>query len=136
MKWQVGTVEDLLALGVNKLTWYDWRQQVVGIFMALTRIFWVALIAVLACMDLLQTSLFWWVVIPTAFALGEGLMTLRIPHKDKWDIVLGFAIVPSEIFATVRSAWFLAAWAEVLRSKITGGRKDRWSLQYEAEGSQ
>src|SRR5262249_42139819 len=25
MKWQVGTVEDLLAIGVNRLTFADWR---------------------------------------------------------------------------------------------------------------
>jgi hypothetical protein len=46
---------------------------------------------------------------------------------------MGFAISPSEIFATVRSAWFVTAWVEVLWSKLTGGRKDRWELQYTAE---
>ena len=134
MKWQVGTVEDLLALGVNRLTWLDWRQQAIGIFMAMIRILWILLIAVLAWTDLLHFSLIWWLIVPILFSLGEGLMTFRIPRRDKWDVVYGFAIVPSEVFATVRSAWFLAAWWEVLWSKVTGGRKDRWSLQYAAEG--
>jgi biofilm PGA synthesis N-glycosyltransferase PgaC len=43
MKWQVGTVEDLLHLGVNRLTRLDWRQQVAGLLAALVRVGWVVL---------------------------------------------------------------------------------------------
>lgn len=136
MKWQVGTVEDLLDIGVNKLTMPDWRQQAVGIGMALTRVLWFFLITISIVFGMLQFSMWWWLVIPLAFTVGEGLMTLRIPHRDRWDLIYGFTVIPSEVFATVRSAWFLTAWAEVLWSKMTGRRKDRWSLQYAAEGSE
>lgn len=134
MKWQVGTVEDLLTLGVNKLTALDWRQQAIGILMAFSRILWLFVIAMQFIYGMLHVSLLWWIAIPAIFALGEGVMTTRIPHRDKWDVAFGFIIFPSEVFASVRSAWFLAAWAEVLWSKITGQRKDRWQLQYTAEG--
>jgi glycosyltransferase involved in cell wall biosynthesis len=33
MKWQVGTIEDLLKIGVNRLTVLDWWQQFSGIFL-------------------------------------------------------------------------------------------------------
>lgn len=135
MKWQVGTVEDLLTLGVNKLTRVDWWQQFVGLFMAFIRVLWVTLIILQVMLGLFQFQAFWWLFVPLLFAIGEGLMTYRIPHRDKIDVLMGFTIVPSEIFATVRSAWFVAAWVEVLWSMLTGGRKDRWELQYAAEAS-
>ena len=134
MKWQVGTVEDLLSLGFNRLTRIDWWQQTVGLFMAFMRLLWIGMIAIWAALDLLQFNLLFWVIVPMLFALGEGVQTWRIPHKDKWDIIMGFLIIPSEIFSWVRSAWFLAGWASALRSKVTGQRKDRWTLQYQAEG--
>lgn len=133
MKWQVGTVEDLLSLGVNRLTLVDWWQQFVGLFMTFIRVLWLTLIVLQVTLGIFNFNLIWWIVVPLFFTLGEGLMTLRIPHRDKVDVLMGFAIVPSEIFATVRSAWFVAAWVEVLWSKLTGGRKDRWELQYTAE---
>ncbi len=133
MKWQVGTVEDLLSIGVNRLTLVDWYQQAVGLLMAFVRILWVVLIVLQISIGIFHFSMLWWLIIPIVFAVGEGLMTFRIPHRDRWDVVYGFAIFPQEIFATLRSGWFLAAWASVLLSKITGRRKDRWSLQYAAE---
>ena len=135
MKWQVGTVEDLMALGVNKLTRIDWWQQFIGLFMAFIRVLWISVLTIQAALGELSFGVFWWMCVPLFFAVGEGLMSLRIPHRDKIDILMGFTILPSEIFATVRSAWFVAAWVEVLWSKLTGGRKDRWELQYKAEGS-
>ena len=36
-------------------------------------------------------------------ALGQGLLTLRIPHRDWMDVVLGFAILPAEHFAWLRA---------------------------------
>lgn len=135
MKWQVGTVEDLMDIGFNRLTRIDWWQQAVGVLMAFVRILWVALIVAQVAFGMLHFSLLWWTLVPLLFALGEGLQTFRIPHRDKLDVLMGFLIVPSEVFAWVRSAWFLTAWAEALWSKVTGCRKDRWSLQYIAEGS-
>lgn len=134
MKWQVGTVEDLLSLGVNKLTLIDWWQQAVGLFMSFVRLLWVAVIVLWASLGALEFNVFWWLLVPLFFTLGEGLMTSRIPHRDKLDVVFGYTIIPAEVFAWVRSAWFVWAWVIVLISLLTGVRKDRWELQYAAEG--
>jgi len=135
MKWQVGTVEDLMTLGVNKLTKVDWTQQAIGLLMAFIRVLAVVLIVLQLVLGIFEIQIIWFAIVPLLFAVGEGLMTYRIPHRDKLDVAMGFMIVPSEIFATVRSAWFVAAWVEVLWSMLTGGRKDRWELQYKAEGN-
>lgn len=81
---------------------------------------------------------FWvaWVVIPVIFALTEGYMSLRIPHRHRKDVLMAFAIFPQEFFSWLRAGWFLKAWYDVLVGRITGQRKDRWSLQYAAEGHQ
>lgn len=135
MKWQVGTVEDLLDLGVRRLTLVDWAQQVSGLFLAAVRLSWVGLMTVLAVTGHLHLHVLWFVVVPLLFVLGELVAALRIPHRDRRDVLCAVSIVPQEIFAWLRAGWFLAAWWEVLLGKLTHQRKDRWSLQYAAEGA-
>jgi len=133
MKWQVGTAEDLIRFGVNPLTRLDWRQQLAGALSALIRIgsvvltVWGALLGVLTFTPV-------WFVLPILFATADVKRAMRIPHRDRWDIVLAACLVPQEIFAWMRAGWFCASWCEVLITKITGRRKDHWNLQYAAEG--
>ena len=56
-------------------------------------------------------------------------------ERRRWDIVLAALLLPQEAFAWMRACWFVAAWAEVVRSRVTGRRKDRWSMQYAAEAA-
>ena len=134
MKWQVGTVEDLLSLGVRRLTLLDWGQQISGIFMALFRLAWVALVIAQITLGLFTFSAIWMLMVPGAFALGQVAMATRIPHVDRKDYLYAISILPSEIFAWVRAGWFMKAWQEVLFAKIfRTTRKDRWQLQYAAE---
>ena len=56
-----------------------------------------------------------------------------IPHRTKRDVVLAATLLPQEAFAWMRAAWFTVSWIEVLSAKFSGGRKDRWALQYAAE---
>lgn len=135
MKWQVGTVEDLLSIGINRLTLFDWWQQASGLFMAFMRYVWVVLLAFLALRGGLQFSLVWMVIVPLSFAGLEVASALRIPHRDTWDIIFAGLIIPAEVFAWLRAAWFCAAWAEALLARFTGKRKDRWQLQYAADGT-
>ncbi len=134
MKWQVGTVEDLLSLGLNRLTFLDWMQQATGVFMASIRALWLAVLVTQAVLGDLRFFWLAWVVIPVIFALTEGYMALRIPHRDRKDVFMAFAIVPQEVFSWLRAGWFVKAWHDVLMGRITGQRKDRWSMQYAAEG--
>lgn len=136
MKWQVGTVEDLLTLGVDRLTLLDWWQQLTGLLMAGIRMLWVAVFAAQIITHQLHFQLVWWVVIPVIFVGIELHSALRIPHRDKIDVLMACLIVPAEIFAWLRSGWFMKAWIDVLVSRMTGKRKDRWQLQYAAEASE
>lgn len=134
MKWQVGTVEDLLDLGVNRLTLLDWWQQAAGLSLAALRISWAALMVTLVVSGWFAFSWLWLVAVPALFALGEFLTALRIPHRDRTDLLMAASIVPSELFAWLRAGWFITAWVAVMRTKITGYRPDRWGRQYQAEG--
>jgi cellulose synthase/poly-beta-1,6-N-acetylglucosamine synthase-like glycosyltransferase len=134
MKWQVGTVEDLLAIGINRLTLIDWWQQFAGLFAASVRILWVLVMGLLICINNVSVQPLW-LLAPIVFTAVDIKAAFRIPHRDKRDIVMSFLLIPSEIFATLRAGWFVWAWWSVLISKLTGERKDRWQLQYIAEGS-
>lgn len=134
MKWQVGTVEDLLSIGVNRLTFIDWWQQAFGLLSAFMRILWVLMLVGQTAFGMFHFVWWWWTFVPLTFAVGEGIMARRIPHRDRLDVIMAVAIFPTEAFAWLRAAWFLAAWQEVLVSRLLGrGQKDRWSLQYAAE---
>jgi cellulose synthase/poly-beta-1,6-N-acetylglucosamine synthase-like glycosyltransferase len=134
MKWQVGTVEDLCSIGVNRLTLLDWWQQAAGLFAAFARVLWLAVIIGLLVTDQFRFIWIWW-VLPVLFVAVEVRAALRIPHRDKLDVILAFLIVPSEIFAWLRATWFTRAWLEVLVGRLTGRRKDHWQLQYAAEAT-
>lgn len=133
MKWQVGTIEDLLSIGVNKFTLFDWYQQLTGISMALLRILWISTMTYLAVTGMMTFQILGMLIIPLLFVLLEFHAALRIPHRDRRDVLYALVILPSEIFAMLRAGWFIAAWREVLVGKITGKRRDRWQLQYAAE---
>jgi cellulose synthase/poly-beta-1,6-N-acetylglucosamine synthase-like glycosyltransferase len=133
MKWQVGTVEDLMSFGVNRLTLLDWRQQVAGMLSVAVRLLWIFLMIWGAIFGLLVFSPIW-LLVPALFALVDVRRSLRIPHRDRWDVVMAAVLIPQEIFATLRAGWFLASWFEVLVGRVTGRRKDHWMMQYAAEG--
>jgi len=134
MKWQVGTVEDLVAVGFNRLTAIDWLQQALGLFAAVLRILWVALLIIAATPYGSLSHSIYWLLIPLIFIVSDTAQAYLIPHRDRKDIVLAATLIPQELFAWMRAGWFLAAWYEVLVGKITRRRKDRWSMQYAAEG--
>lgn len=134
MKWQVGTVEDLVSLGFNRLTAIDWMQQAFGLFAAILRIMWVALLIIAATPYGSLSHSWLWLIIPIIFIASDTAQAYLIPHRDRKDILVAAALIPQELFAWMRAGWFLAAWYEVLSGKITRRRKDRWSMQYAAEG--
>jgi len=130
MKWQVGTAGDLRKIGFEKLTAYDWYQQALGIFTAICRICWISLIVLdLAFFQKVALMKFWY-IFPLAFIAVEVKDAMRIPHRQKMDILLAAVFVPAEAFAWIRAAWCVAAWFQVFR----GAKKDYWLLQGAAEG--
>jgi poly-beta-1,6-N-acetyl-D-glucosamine synthase len=129
MKWQVGTVADLRTIGLNRQTRIDWWQQVLGMISAVIRVSWIALLFLgVALTHHLQLMRFWW-VFPLLFALCDVREVWRVPHRTWADVSTAAFIVPQELFAFMRAAWFIWSWMEVL----TGRTRDRWALQIAAE---
>jgi cellulose synthase/poly-beta-1,6-N-acetylglucosamine synthase-like glycosyltransferase len=135
MKWQVGTVEDLLTFGFNRLTRLDWFQQLAGLAAALVRLSWI-LVTALALS--LGTYVFQplWLLVPALFLANEVKQTMRVPHRDAKDILLAALLFPQELFAWLRAGWFLRAWWDVLWTKaLRRSGRDRWAAQYAAENA-
>ncbi|MCO4272915.1 glycosyltransferase family 2 protein [Pseudarthrobacter sp. HLT3-5] len=132
MKWQVGTVEDLLDLGINRLTLRDWGQQAMGLLGVFLKLLWIAVIALSLSLGVFRVVLFWWLV-PILFVALDIKRALRIPHRDWKDVLMAATFFPQELFMWLRSGWFLASWCAVLTAKITRRRIDRWEAQYTAE---
>lgn len=134
MKWAAGTVEELLNFGITKLTLVDWGQQLLGLTMLLVRLMFIAMLVAQFALGVLHFDWFWWVAYPASFAVTELWLSKRIPDYDWKDRTLAATFFPNELFGTIRMAWFAASWASVLKTKLTGKRKDRWEAQYAAEG--
>jgi cellulose synthase/poly-beta-1,6-N-acetylglucosamine synthase-like glycosyltransferase len=129
LKWQVGTVRDLKAIGLNRLTAIDWWQQFLGLVSALLRVAWVSLFVLgVALSGHIHMFRFWW-IFPLTFILCDIREAWRVPHRTWADVLMAATLLPQEIFAWIRAAWFTWSWFEVL----TGRTRDRWALQIAAE---
>jgi cellulose synthase/poly-beta-1,6-N-acetylglucosamine synthase-like glycosyltransferase len=130
LKWQVGTVRDLKTIGVNRMTVVDWWQQFLGLISAILRVSWVALFVLgFALSGHVHLFRFWW-AFPIVFILCDVREAWRMPHRTASDVLTAATLLPQEIFAWIRAAWFTWSWVEVL----TGRTRDRWALQIAAEG--
>ncbi len=134
MKWSTGTIDDLLTIGINRLTLIDWWHQLLGTVMIAVRLLWLSLIVLQVTLGIFQVHWFWWTVYPLVIAGSQFYLSWRIPNADWKDRALAVTIIPYELFGCIAMAWFMAAWKEVLVSRFTGRYKDRWALQYHAEG--
>jgi biofilm PGA synthesis N-glycosyltransferase PgaC len=130
LKWQVGTVRDLKSIGFNRLTRVDWWQQFLGMVAALVRVSWIGLLAIgILYTGHVQLLRYWW-VFPLVFVACDVREAWRMPHRTWADVLTAAVLLPQEIFAWIRAAWFTWSWLEVL----TGRTRDRWALQIAAEG--
>ena len=134
-KWSVGTVEDLLTFGVNRLTLRDWGQQLMGVFGAFLKLLLLVVIfGQWAYYGYLNIHWVWW-LLPILFVAVEVKRVIRVPHRDWKDVLIAASFFPNECFMWLRSAWFIRSWVSVLTTKITGRRRDVWAAQYVAEGA-
>ncbi|MGY1642415.1 glycosyltransferase [Geodermatophilus sp. SYSU D00703] len=134
MKWQVGTVEDLMAFGLNRRTLLDWRQQFAGLAAAVCRVGWIGVTIVALALGVFTFHPVW-LLLTALFVANDVRQSLLIPHRDRLDVVLALLLLPQELFAWMRAGWFTAAWFEVLVGRVTHRSRDRWALQYRAEGA-
>lgn len=132
MKWQVGTVEDLLAFGVNRLTLRDWGQQALALLGVFAKLLWLAVIFGSLAVGTFHVILVWWLV-PFLFIALDIKRAWRIPHRDRKDVLIAAMFFPQEFFMWLRSGWFVASWWAVAVARVTARRVDRWEAQYQAE---
>jgi len=134
MKWQGGTVDDLLTIGVNCLTLRDWLQQAAGLLAAGVRLGWIVLTVTYAAVGILHVDLLW-LLAPLLFVCNDVKKSLRVPHRDRRDVLLAALLLPQELFAWMRAGWFLASWMQCLayRTVLPSLKKDRWAAQITAE---
>lgn len=135
MKWQAGTLQDLLRFGVNRLTVKDWGHQMLNLIGPIIRVLWVSVISLALYLDAL-VIVWWGLLVPFLFVAINLKTAVRIPFKDKWDILMAVTIVPTEFLACLRGGWIIASWGEIARKKITHKERDLWAAQYRAEGEE
>lgn len=132
MKWQSGTVEDLIRQGLNQHTRKEWGLQMVGLASAFVRLAWLFIMTSFLILGELTLHLFW-VVLPLVFVTNDIKKAMRVPHRDWKDIALAASFVPQECFAWFRAWLWVVSYTEVLVTKVTGKQKDRWAMQAKAE---
>lgn len=143
MKWQTGTVSDLLEFGVNRLTWFDWWQQAQGLISISVRMAWVLLTTVALVLGTLQFHPLW-LIPPVLFLANDVRQSFRIPRCQAADVLVAALLIPQEAFAFLRAGWFAASWWQELSRRGWGvmfgrlgmerpGGRDRWTLQAHAE---
>ena len=133
MKWQMGTVEDLLHFGVNRLTLFDWWQQFQGMLAIVVRLSWMFLLAAAAVTGTLTLEPLW-LIPPAIFVANDVKQSFRIPNRTWHDVLMAAALLPQELFAFMRAAWFGMSWSRVLDAKAFGIRhQDAWVRQAQAE---
>lgn len=135
MKWQTGTVNDLLVFGYNPLTRRDWWQQAQGLLAVLIRSLWMT-----SWVVALATGRFnyqpIWLIAPALFLINDVKQAFRIPHRTWADVLVAATLFPQELFAFMRAAWFLRSWGKVLDQRFLGLRYvDGWNAQAKAEAS-
>jgi len=133
LKWQAGTVEDMLRIGVDRYTFRCWLRQLGGAAAVLLRV----LSPVVLILGIFLGAVHFnpvWLLIPLISILVDVKRVRQMPFRDRRDLLLAVSFVPNEILNTLRCIWYVQAWAIVLRTRLTGQQRDLWGSQYAAEG--
>lgn len=129
IKWQSGTIGDLINFGLNRLNWREWMQQAFGLICVIFWVLWLTYNgAELAHGHLIPN---WsWLFYPAVFSVVESIHAWRIHGRDWKDMVLAATLVKALFYTWLSMAWILASWVVILR----GSTRDLWQAQYAAEG--
>lgn len=131
IKWHVGTINDLMSFGVNRLTRRDWLKQAYATVLVLFWVLYLTMITLSAYTGSLHLT---WVAlaIPAFFSVTEAWQA-RLVHGRSWkDILLAASLIPTYFYAVMTIGLFTRSWLRVLvlRASISG----LWRAQYRAEG--
>ncbi|HTZ28352.1 MAG TPA: glycosyltransferase [Streptosporangiaceae bacterium] len=128
IKWQLGTINDLVRFGINRLNWQEWLQQVWALACIVFWTLWLTLDISEAIAGRLRPD--WtWAVFPVGFSVTELLHARRIRGRDWKDLVLAGSLVSIYVYTFLCMGWVAACWWKL----VCGTRKDLWAAQYAAE---
>jgi biofilm PGA synthesis N-glycosyltransferase PgaC len=129
IKWQSGTIGDLINFGFNRLNWREWVQQFFGLICVVFWLLWLTLNGAELSQGHLRPNLFW-LIYPLIFSVVESVHAWRIHGRDWKDMLIAATLVKALAYTWLSMAWILASWWIILR----GSKKDLWAAQYIAEG--
>jgi cellulose synthase/poly-beta-1,6-N-acetylglucosamine synthase-like glycosyltransferase len=128
IKWQLGTINDLVRFGVNRLNWQEWLHQVWALACIVFWTLWLTLDISEAVAGRLRPD--WtWVVFPAGFSVVELLHARKIRGRDWKDWVLAGSLVNIYVYTFLCMGWVAACWWKL----VWGTSKDLWEAQYAAE---
>lgn len=133
MKWQTGTVEDLIRQGIDRYNYREWLVELRAIALTIFRLVWLTTMVLFAVFGILTLQWFW-IMLPLFFVATDMKRALRVPHRDKRDVLLAAAFFPLEAAAWMHGFLTAIAFKEAFVSRLTGRRKDFWARQAQAEG--
>ncbi len=129
IKWQSGTIGDLINFGLSRLNWREWSQQVFGLMTIVFWLFWLTLNTSALAVGRFHPSVTW--------ALYSGVfMTIELFHawhirgRDWKDFALSGLLFKSVFCTWLTMGYIVASWWIILR----GSKRDLWKAQYSAEG--
>ena len=129
IKWQSGTIGDLINFGYCRLNWREWMQQVFGLVCIIFWVLWLSLSGAELAVGRLYPD--WsWLIYPGIFSAVEMIHSWRIHGRDWKDVLLAGSLFKALAYVWLSMAWILASWWVIIR----GSKKDLWGAQYRAEG--
>lgn len=129
IKWQVGTVHDLVRFGVNKLTWREWLNQVFGVLCIAFWVLWPVLN--LSEMTIGHVDVTWpWLLFPLFFSVTEVTHVWRVRGRDWVDVLIAGSLVGPLVYSFLAMGWVSASWWKF----VSADKADLWAAQYAAEG--
>ena len=130
IKWQAGTVHDLVRFGVNRLTWREWTQQALGLMCIVFWVLWLTINTASVLGGNLRPNLAW-LLLPLLFSAIEVMHAWKIRGRDWKDIAIAGSMLSTLLYTWLAMGWVSASWWKVIR----GSKDDLWAAQYTAEAA-
>ena len=131
IKWQTGTVADLIRFGINRLNWREWGQQGFGLACICFWSLWLCLITTELAVYGLRLVTLSWLYFPIAFSVIELLHARKIHGRTPLDWFLAGSLIQIFGYTFLSMGWIIASWYKA----VTDSQKDMWEAQYKLDGT-
>jgi cellulose synthase/poly-beta-1,6-N-acetylglucosamine synthase-like glycosyltransferase len=128
IKWQYGTVGDLVRFGFTRLNWREWCTQGFGLLCIAFWILWPALNIAEAAKGHLDAN--WtWLLFPLFFSVTEMLHAAKIRGRDWVDFLIAGSLASAVVYSFLAMGWVSVSWWKLTRNHLG----DLWTAQYTGE---